>query len=502
MSTSTNQTSEPSISDIVRLGAIDPILFARTFFPNTFRQETPEFHRVIWESLENPTFRHLAVEVFRGGAKTTLLRTFAARRVAYGLSRTILFVSRSQEYAIESVVWLQKQVLHNRLYAETFGLKPGVKWTFDNMEILHGVDGHSIRVLARGITGQTRGLNIDDYRPDLIVVDDADDEETTNTPEMRRKTSELFFGAIEKSLTPASEMPYAKIVLLQTPLHRDDLVETCLRDPQWHGLRFGCFRDDDGESQWPQRFPKEQLELDKQAHNHRRQLSLWMREMECKVISTETAYFSLDWLKYWETLPDGMWTVLAIDPAPPQSDQAILKNRDTDYQAFAVMGFNRGNAYLLEYALVRNQNPEESAHEFMRLALKWNPRQVIVEGVAYQRTLAHYLRQKMAQTGRFYAVKEVIDRRKKHDRIRQALAGRAANGKLHIHSTHVDFTSQFGDYPDVKHDDLLDAVSMAITAAEGMGQSLTEDSTITAEYRRLDDEEKDIPELPDRRFAL
>lgn len=487
-----------SIPELVRLGALDPLFFIRTFFPRTFRQPTPQFHRDILAALENPDFRHVAIEVFRGGAKTTLLRAYAARRIAYGLSRTVLFISRSQDYAIESVVWIQKQVQNNRLYADTFGLRPGLKWTLENSEIVHGVMQHSVRVLARGITGQNRGINIEDYRPDLIVVDDPDDEETTSTEEMRKKTSALFFGAIEKSLARPVDAPHSKIVLLQTPLHRDDLVESCLRDPAWHGLRFGCF-DETGESRWPEQFRTEDLLNEKQSAIRRNQLSLWMREMECKIVSSETSWFRANWLKYWDRLPDGLSIYMVIDPAPPMSEQARTKGRDTDPQAMVVVGFKGPECYLLDYSLVRDANPEETVAEFFRLADKWRPLMVGVESVAYQRTLAWLLRDKMRVIGRFYVIHEIDDKRKKADRIRHALSGRASNGYLLVRAEHTDFIAQFTDYPQIKHDDLLDAVAMAITMARGGAQG---GIVLEGEYERLEEMQKGIKPLDFKRYAL
>lgn len=495
-----NAAEKLSPIELVQLGATDPLFFAHTFFPKAFRQQSPAFHRQIWETLENPAFRNVAVAVFRGGAKTTLLRTFTARRICYGLSRTILFVSEAQDHAVKSIEWMQNAVKFNPLWARTFGLRPGAKWTGEDIEILHGAEGHTIRVLARGITGQNRGVNVDDYRPDLIVVDDPNDEENTATPEQRKKTADIFFGALGKSLAPSSENPHAKMVLLQTPLHREDLLEVCLRDPSWHGLRFGCF-DESGESIWPTRFPTEELLREKATHVRLNKLSLWMREMECKVTSEETSAFKNSWLKFYDTLPplSDMAVYMAIDPAPPLSEESRLRGRHTDFQAFAVVGFYKNSCYLLDYTLVKDQNPEETATEFFALASKWRPRVIGVESVAYQRTLAHYLREKMRQTGRYYVVQELQDRRKKADRIRQALSGRAANGEFYVHNTQVEFVQQFSDYPDVKNDDLLDAVSMAISLSTGY---VGEGAHLEGEFKRIEQDERNIPDLSSRRFAL
>lgn len=484
--------------EAVQLGAADPLFFAQYFFPNAIRQRPPAFHRDIWESLVDPENRYVAIKVFRGGAKTTTLRVFTALRIAYGFSRTILFVSASQSHAVKTIEWLKKAVEFNRLFSTTFGLEPGKKWSSEDIEIRHVTEGHTTRVIALGITGQIRGINIDDYRADLIVVDDPCDEENTATPEYRYKISNLFFGALDKSLVPATENPHAKMVLLQTPLHGDDLVESALRDPQWKSLAFGCFREDvePEESQWEERFPAKTLLEQKAAHIARNQLSLWLREMECKITATESALFKGEWLNYWDMLPDtGMRVYMAIDPAPPLSEEARHKGRNTDPQVIVAVGFHQGKTYLLEYSMGRDQDPEDTAVEFFRMAAKWKPRAVGVESIAYQRTLAYFLRNKMRQTGKHYYIQEINDRRKKRDRIIQALTGRASNGCLYVHRSQIDFIQQFTDYPDVRHEDILDAVSMAIVLA---GASADE-NVIEGEYERLEEDERNIPDLPEWR---
>jgi len=492
---STYTDHEISSAEAVTLGATDPLFFASYFFPKAAKMRAPVFHREIWETLVDPMNRHVAIEVFRGGAKTTILRMFTAMRIAYGLSRTILFVSASQKHSAQSVDWLKKAVEYNHGFAKTFGLRPGNKWTGEDIEIIHGTAGHTVRVLALGITGQTRGINIDDHRPDLIVVDDPCDEENTATPEQRLKTSNLFFGALDKSLVPATENPHAKMVLLQTPLHKEDLVESCLRDPTWVSHRFGCF-DRDQRSRWEERFTTEELRKQKEAHIARNQLSLWYRELECKITAPELSAFHPEWLQFWDILPDGMATYMAIDPAPPMSEEAKRKGRDTDWQAIVVIGLHKGNAYLVDYALAKDQNPEQLSTEFFRMALKYRPRMVGVESVAYQRTLAWFLRQKMIATGHHFYIHEIVDRRKKNDRIRQALTGRASNGALHVNKSHIEFIQEFSDYPDVSHDDLLDAVSMALDLA-GPGAGIID----VEDYHRIEDEEKLFPDLPDWRIC-
>jgi len=785
-------------TELIQLCAADSLLYCSTFFPKTFRQDFGKFHADVWDLLEDRSHRFLALSLFRGAAKTTLLRTFTSRRVAYGSSHTVLFVSAAQGHSNKSLGWLRTQVETNRAWSETFQLEKGSKWTEDTIQIRNKILDSTSTILSLGITGQTRGINVDDYRPDLIVVDDpchlagtlmwtgelwspveshpgareakwekglrvsvqglplsevvttehkyqgalpvysrfngnrvvsgltrldwikaqdltpehyigtpieqtevipdglapelqteafwflaglwwgdgdlsgngstvrwsvssqavmirvlesiralgfvpsiyteqanvsrvalhnanlwhwfrgwrdgnsvkfppawvlklpknllqelvrgyvladgclngegtgwriasknyhglvtlswilaklgirntirtgrkggemviedrtvlahqqwelgftdrADlfgsvracrsnftkswiehgmlwrrvkdvvaceiempfiplsveggeyctalglshncDEENTATPEQREKISDLFFGALAKSLTPASECPDAKMVLLQTVLNGEDLISKCLRDPSWASRNYSCF-DEHGKSTWPARFSTEVLEKDKADHIWRNQLPLWLREMEGKIVSTESATFRGEWLKYWEVLPEGMVTFIAIDPVPPPSEREIAAGlRDKDYETIAVVGVFGGMRFLLDYSMNRGHTPEWTVNEFFRLVDKWRPIKAKVEGVAYQRTLKWILEEEMKRRLRFIQVDAVTDKRKKSHRITQAFSGPASQGMFYVHKSHAEFYEQFVSYPNVNHDDLLDAVAMAM----------------------------------------
>lgn len=448
-------------NDVITAAAVNSEFYGRFFFPKACRQASPEFHVELDDVLDRPENRYVAIEAFRGSAKTTKLRIFTSKRIAYGISHTILFISDAEKHAVKSIEWLKNNVEYNHKWSSAFRLRKGGKWSETEVEIIHGVEEYPIRVLASGITGQIRGINIDDFRPDLIVVDDPENEENANSPENRQKISNLFFGALEKSLVPASENPDAKMVILQTPLNRDALIEVLRRDPSWVSRRYGCFNTD-GTSRWETRFPTATLLRDKQSHIARNQLSLWMREMECKVITQETATFKAEWLQYWDVLPEGAVYYMAVDPAPPRSEKALATNANTDYQAVVIIAIYGDKIFLAEYSNTRDKNPDEFAMDFFRLVLKYNPILIGVESTAYQRMLAWFLKKAMETRRHYVRIKEIDDRRSKAIRIRQAITNRAFSRQIYVHRSHVEFIQQFCDHPDISHDDLLDAFAMAI----------------------------------------
>ncbi len=493
---------EMSAEELAELAATDSDLYCQAYFPKTFRQPPAPFHPIIWSTLENPANRFCNIQVHRDGAKTTTLRAFTSRRIAYAISRTILYIGKSEQHAIRSLDWLRRQVEYNSPWARTFGLRPGKKWGGPEAEIFHGVDEVPIWILAMGITGSVRGINRDDYRPDLIIIDDVIDEENAATPEQRQKMNNLIHGALKESLAPRTECPTATIAMLQTPLDSEDASMLAFKDPEWVSLRFPCWTlETEGlplekqESSWPDRYPTADLRKQKASAISAGRYYIFSREKELRLVSPETASFGRFTLQRYELEPERqeMQVVMWIDPVPPPSESAIAKGfAKKDYEAFAVVGRMREKFFLLDYRLNRGHEPDWTINTFFELGLRWRPRTVYVEAVAYQRTLAYLLRQAMTQRRIFFAVNEVDDRRRKMDRILDGLTGPASEGKLYVRPTHTDFISQFETYPACPNDDLIEAVA-------GCVEKLNFDFVIEGET--VEEEAERVKELPRWRYA-
>lgn len=464
--------------EAVQIGATSLTKYGKLFFPRTFRQDSPSYHEEIGRSLYSRA-RFNAFEVFRDGAKTTLLRVYASQRIAYAISRTIMYVSVSQQHSMFSVRWVRRQVEYNSRWAQTFGLKKGKKWTDEWAEIeCHLVPDVSmgqpftiITMLAMGITGQIRGFNPDDFRPDLIIIDDILNEENTATVDQRNKIEALLFGALLNSLAPASEAPLAKAVFLQTPMDKKDAIEKCMKDPEWNPRRFGCF-DEQGRSRWEQRYPTETLSASKQAHIRRSQYRLWMREKECQLVSGEEKAIDVTRFKYFDVMPEYLDVVISLDPASSERP-------DADEFAIGAIGFKGQDVYVLDYTSAQAVMPDKAANDFFNLVLLYHPRKGVVESNGYQRVMKWYLEQEMQKRRIFVAMSLLEVKTKNADRIMQTLPGLVAFGHLHIRTTHTALITQADDYdPTVKDiaDDILTMIANAIIEGNpALRESLLED---------------------------
>lgn len=489
-----------SAEEAVRLGAVDGGLFGRFFFPRAFKQDAPPCHREMDELLDDPEAHLVNFMVPRGWAKTTKTRVYIARRIAYGISRTVMIVGKSQGAAVKTLEWLKRSVEHNQRYASTFGLAPGSRWSGEDIEIIHhhfkDENGGPlrIRVLAYGMTGSVRGVNIDDMRPDLIVVDDPCDEENTATIEQRKKIADLFFGSILRSLAPLSEAPHAKMVLLQTVLNPQDLVSLCDKDSHWTSLRISCF-DADGKSTWPERHPTEELKAEKQGYIDRGMLALWMREMESRCINDDLAAFLEENLRYWDqpengvggVLPEGGFTFLSIDPVPPPKDELNVKiTKAHDNFVISVLRVINGSVYLADQWGQKAPDVQLTLNQMFLMARVWRTSTVVIETVLFQRVLRWALQQEMSRRRDYLTIIPIEDKRSKPARIRQEISRFTSQKKFYISTEHEEFLGEYWAYPFVQHDDFLDSVAIGLMYVT---PHMLDASFIEGEYTEVIEEE-------------
>lgn len=437
-------------------------LFAQEFFPLLVRQEDAPFHALIDEKLWAPS-RKLAIKAFRGSAKSSRVKLYLAKKIAYSLTRTVLITSQSLALAEDIVTWLKTEIERNQKFTSFYGLSQGAVWTQDEIEIKHLTGKHTISVSGSGIRGQIRGLNKHDYRPDTIIGDDVDDEATTNTLEQIQKNRKLFFGTLLRSLAPEADSPYAKLILIQTPLDTNDLVETASSSPDWDKLSVSCFvENEDGtkSSSWPSRLPLKDLLSEKKEYIRQGLLGVWLKEMEVTVTSSESAALNVANLKYYKTAEDVTFKnlILALDPASSTSLRA-------DFQALTLSGLTENNeVYLLSQNLTKGEDVEStvnaifSAVKDTEALYKTRPK-VVVEKIGYQKVIAKALLTAMTREGFYFEVIEVGDKRPKEHRVTQVLRPIINAGQYFVREGNIEMVDQITRFPSVPHDDLIDSAS-------------------------------------------
>jgi predicted phage terminase large subunit-like protein len=148
---------------------------------------------------------------------------------------------------------------------------------------------------------------------------------------------------------------------------------------------------------------------------------------------------------------------IGVDPAISLSDTA-------DSFAMALVGVthDHSQAFLLEYYVDKITFPDQ-LDKIREWFLKYRPQLIGIESNAYQRAL-------LQMTARMEGLPNIVgimSKSKKEERI-LGLGPLFKNGKVRINRKHMDFIDQWVSFDPAKknqHDDLLDAVEIALGAA-------------------------------------
>ncbi|MDO8944483.1 MAG: phage terminase large subunit, partial [Desulfobacterales bacterium] len=101
-------------------------------------------------------------------------------------------------------------------------------WRSDQIITRNGV-----KIQAAGAGQKLRGLRHGSYRPDLVIGDDLENDESVESPEQRRKLESWFFKALMKI-----GQPDTVYIVVGTILHHESLLQHLLDKPGWKGQKF------------------------------------------------------------------------------------------------------------------------------------------------------------------------------------------------------------------------------------------------------------------------
>ncbi len=242
-----NLTGEDGIRKM--LGAIDTEFFGRAYFPHYFVKSSPKFHKEIddiWRSgvLKgiNPLNVKRAKEVDkkngskhvlaapRGHAKSTNL-TFkgSMHAILYEYKHYIIIISDSSDQAEGFLENIKAELEENESIIEDFGLLEGKKAWRNNVLLT----ASNIKIDAIGSGKKIRGRKHRNWRPDLIILDDVENDENVMTLTQRKKLSSWFTKAVSK----AGDY-YTDIIYIGTILHYDSLLVKTLNNPSFKARKY------------------------------------------------------------------------------------------------------------------------------------------------------------------------------------------------------------------------------------------------------------------------
>ncbi len=477
--------------------------------------EFAEFHLEICDIMNHVSLveknAKICVAAPRGHAKSTYLsKSFPCHEVVFRNRKYIIAISETPNVSTKNLDWLKTQLKYNEKLRKDFGplLHPKeqrnkqdnstsfIAWedTGESQKLLTLVEAYS--------TGQAiRGANWNGYRPDLIVCDDLEDEDTNAaTPEQREKLKNWFAGKVEYLGDPSGKktaMVYMGTtvhpecllmdILYNRPDFKTKIYRALINPPERQDLWAECesiYKD-------PELSPKERLELAKQFYEeHKEEMdkgavvlwnkkSLWdlmvakwnnskkfNTELQNNPIDEESQLFNIDRdFHFYEpsqkNFKDGNYSIYF------GVDFAMGKKERGDYNALTVLAKHKrtGTKYVVE-SFIEKIHPDKFLDYIVDKTLYWQPDGIAADSNVAQEFLTFTLKERLKNVGypSYTRVQEIKNRTKKELRI-EALKPEITNGEIQFSRRHVRLLEQFEGFPTASHDDGCDSLEMANSIA-------------------------------------
>lgn len=248
--------SAPPKAERLARAAEDPFYFFSTYLPHYFADPFAPFHRELLELLapRGSAVVPVVVAAPRGFAKTTLVSFgYVLHQALFGRRRFVVIGSDTADLACDLTGYLRLELAHNQRLAEDFGHLTRVRGPADDF-----VTGDDARILARGRGQRLRGLKHGRHRPDLVILDDLENDKNVKNPRLVRELLDWIREAVYPAIDPSGNL-----FIIGTVLAKRSALSTMLASPDEPYRRFTrrIYRaiDEQGRSLWPQRHPVEDL---------------------------------------------------------------------------------------------------------------------------------------------------------------------------------------------------------------------------------------------------
>ena len=411
----------------------------------------------------------------RGFSKTTLMNAANLYDALTDGDTFCIYISETADHANKQIGNIKMELESNEVLRAAYGnvvptRADSEKWTDGEIQLLNGAI-----LIGRGRGGQVRGVNFRARRPNKILLDDVEDEESVSTAEQRKKVSDWFYGTV---MPAGNEMEGAdedegqaplQITLLGTLLNADALLVTVQRDETFNTVSFGALLPT-GEALWPHKLGVEGYHKKRRRFQKVGKLAQFTREYDSTIRLEEDALFKYQNISMYvpTLLSDLVQRAIMLDPA-------ISQKAGRDHTALIAAGRKaNGMLWVLDEWGGLGKTPREQVDQLFLWQHRFQAHTVGIETVAYQAALVFLMKEEMARRGKFFIITPVLHgaQEKKTERINGILQPRYANAYVRHAKPLPILESQLADFPSGKVD-YADALAMCFKLL-GQTQMLAE----------------------------
>lgn len=476
----------------------NPFIWGKVYIPHHFQLQTPPFHvEMIKKAYDN---RYFACASPRESAKSTIIALLLPlHAICFKIVRFLLLISNTYSKAAETLETIKREVRENETLKEDFPIELWKDAEGDT--IFRHKDGYCIRVLCKGgeQMGAVRGVKFSAWRPDMIIVDDIEDDELVRSPERRRKLKEDF----DQALIPAGDRKLCKYRIIGTILHDDSLMAKLVSKSEYPEYTKLFYQAKTGNhSLWPQKWTTEWLEwLEKEKP------AVYAKEYQNDPSCGLMSCFNVQDFRRWEVqdkkylLFDDEGRTLCRDDisgcrAVIACDLAWEEKRESDYTVIMPVLQTPQNELLIEdYICKKGVRPHEFEEIIFAMEMRFRSltgKTVYVgfEKAKLEKVIRWLLTQAMKKRDHYLCLKDIIWDGDKIQRIETRLEGRYSTHMIFHKRGMGELENQLLRVRSGIHDDLPDALQGAVQMFDFRHGQVKKTKPVDDKFERL------------RRFAI
>lgn len=431
--------------------------------------EMADFQREILALLQNENNKTVVITAFRNSAKSTFCSLLLPIWSIVGIHRkkNVLIVCRTEQKAQQTLSNIRTLLeTHELLCADHGAFYNGNdEWNRQTLVI----PKYDARITVVSIPESIRGIRHKQYRPDLMVFDDIEDVQSAKTQESRDKTWETIMA----EFMPAGSID-TRYVFIGNLVHMDSVMVR-LRNLIQNGKMSGIYRsypllDQDNHILWQGMYP-DMAAVSSLKHQQPSEID-FLREYMLKILPDGSQIIHFDDIhRYTEDdlrpRADFQMYLISIDPA-------VSKATTADYTAIIVFKiYGSGETLkicIMPHPINRRMELPEIIAEVKRILLSLGPNpvyKILAEGGSTQQGITQLLQ---------YIGLNALDITPQGNdkRTRVSIAKNWIEKTIFFpESGTEELELQLCGFETEKHDDLVDALTLATLALPDITKQLT-----------------------------
>ena len=465
-----------------------------TLFPEIFYRKFGLCHKELFEKLEDPAVKKLAVLAFRGIGKTSLiLKAFAAWRLLFKLSNFIVPLGCTYTHAgVQSENLKIELTETNQDVKKLFGkLSDKRQFTKElwRIRFQDGVLGGC--VLPRSAKQQVRGLLVGSKRPDLWLADDLENPQYIENEEHRAETKEWFFSDVMYTLDLGIGGPPWKIIVSGTVLHEDTLVLELQDNKRWDHVNIPLC-DDKFKSVWPAYMTDDMVKAEYEEHKDNKTLDIFYRERMNQPISAEDKAFPKEFIYYKQNEAElnrdpGLENIVIVDPAKTKK----IRSAETGIVGVGIDVYR--NKLKVREAESDKMLPDEIYERALAMCERINAHVLGIEVTSLHEFIVQPLQNEIYRLGLAIELVELHAIGHKVDRVRGLVPYYRKGQVEHNKTACVGLELQLRGFPKSKRWDLMDALAYVVLMLKEGGRYFVpyeNEEMIEKEYEELEKQDE------------